>query len=165
MTMIGSACHISPMPPGIKSSGIKAAMDVSTAKISGTLILCAPRIAAVTPGVPRMRSRWICSETTMASSTIMPMPSTKTNSEIVLMARSSSSMTDSAPMNDTISPTVTQIASLSERNRASARNTSRRPSPPFLSSRLTRSEYVCDSSFQTVRPTPSGRDGTISSVT
>ena len=54
--MIGRARHTSPTPPGMNSNGTKATTDVRTANVNGTLIRRTPRIAAVTPGVPRLRS-------------------------------------------------------------------------------------------------------------
>ena len=54
--MTGSAIHISPIPPGMNSSGTKATTEVRTANVNGTLIRRVPRIAATTPGVPRLRS-------------------------------------------------------------------------------------------------------------
>ena len=54
--MIGRARHTSPTPPGMNSSGTKATAEVRTANVNGTLIRRTPRIAAATPGVPRLRS-------------------------------------------------------------------------------------------------------------
>ena len=54
--MMGSAPHTSPIPPGMYSNGVKAAIEVSTAKISGILICRVPRIAAASPDRPFLRS-------------------------------------------------------------------------------------------------------------
>ena len=139
MRMIGRAPHISPIPPGMKSNGTNAATDVRTAKVNGTTIRRVPRIAAATPGVPRLRSAWMLSATTMASSTTMPMARTNENREIVLIARSSANITASAPMPEMRSPTATHTASRISRKRPSAMRTSNRPRRPFLRSRAARS--------------------------
>ena len=159
MTIVGSAFQICTTPPGMKSSGANAATVVSTAKISGTLMRRVPRIAAMTPGVPFIRSRWMCSETTIASSTTMPMARTNENSETAWIARSNAIMTARAPMPETPRPTATQKASRSSRNSPRAINTNRSPRRPFLTRMAARSSKASDSSFQMVMPTPSGREG------
>ena len=139
MMMIGRARHTSPTPPGMNSNGTKATTDVRTAKVRGTLIRRAPRIAAATPGVPRLRSYWMCSATTMASSTTIPMARTKENRLMVLIATSRAIMTARAPIPETARPTATHRASRIWRKRLRAISTSSRPRIPFLRSRSARS--------------------------
>ena len=75
----------------------------------------------------------------MASSTTMPMASTKANREMVLIATSSTSMTARVPMPAMARPAHTHKASRICMNRASAMNTSSSPRRPFFTSRSARS--------------------------
>ena len=56
ITMIGIDPSIFPRGPGANSRGENAAIVVSTAKTTGTLIRLTPRTAASRPGTPRSRS-------------------------------------------------------------------------------------------------------------
>ena len=96
------------------------------------------------------------SPTTIASSTTIPSTRMKANSDITLIVTSTYGSRASAPMNETAMPTDTQRASRSFRNRASTRNTSRRPSRPLSSSTRSRSCSGTVSSSQVVIDRPGG---------
>ena len=77
----------------------------------------------------------------MASSTMMPMASTNANSEMVLIARSNTSITASVPdARDEQTEDDPQSEPYHSRNSANEMNTRRSPSTPFLARMSARSE-------------------------
>jgi hypothetical protein len=73
--------------PVRKSSGTKTAMCVSVEARIADHTSSAPSIAAVNRSFPMSMCRWVFSSTTIAASTIMPMPSASPPKVMVLSVK------------------------------------------------------------------------------
>ncbi len=73
--------------PERKSSGTNTAMCVSVDARIADHTSSLPSIAAVIRSLPMCRCRWVFSSTTIAASTIMPMPSARPPKVIVLRVK------------------------------------------------------------------------------
>ncbi len=136
MTTAGNSRKILPITPGTKNIGLKAAMVVRMAKVTGTAISLAPRIDASSLPMPRCMWPKAFSPTTMASSTTMPSVMIRAKSVIMLIDRSSPGISRKAPMKEMGMPRDTQNDSRGSRNRARMMMTS---TPPSLALRTSRS--------------------------
>ena len=84
-TAIGISFMTSPIVPDIISAGMKAKSVVKEAMVTGLNISLAPWTAASLGSIPSSICCWIFSETTMASSTMIPKAISTPISEIILM--------------------------------------------------------------------------------
>ncbi len=113
-------------PPRSKI-GRKAAIVVSTPKITGTDTSIVPSIAASSFENPFTSNAWMRSPTTIASSTIIPNTKIKPMTVSELIVRPTDGNIDSAPAIAIGMPAATQMASLKRKNRARITRTSIRP--------------------------------------
>ena len=156
MTTIGMKIIILPIMPGTNSSGENAATVVSTAKVTGVEISCAPLMAASRRLGFRCWWRWMFSPMMMASSTTMPSTMMKANVETTLAVTSRLGISMIMPRKEMGIPRLTQNARRSSRNSASITNTSAKPMAPFRSMSDSRSIRTSAWFIQTVSVIPSG---------
>ena len=154
--MSGNSPVTLPMMPGTNSIGAKAAMVVSTPKVTGASTSSVPRTAALVRFPVRTCVVWMFSPTTMASSTTMPSTKMNANSEIILIDWSNSPMQAIAPRNEIGMPRVTQNANRMRRNRVNTTKTSTKPERAFLSSRLMRPCSSAELSCRVAKVIPAG---------
>ena len=124
--MVMANCwYMRPAMPPVKATGMNTAHSTSTMAMTGPVTSCMALAVALRGGRPSLMCRSTFSSTTMASSTTMPMASTRPNMVRVLMENPSAYMPANVPTMDT--GTARQGISVARqfwRNRYTTRNTS-----------------------------------------
>ena len=138
MTTSGIADMICPITSPIKNIGANAAMVVRMLAVTGPLMRVTPFSAAVTGDSPASSRATICSPTTMASSTMIPIVIISANSETILMLCPLQYMMAKVANNVIGIPSATQKVARRSRNKNSTSSTSISPPMPFSTSNCMR---------------------------